>query len=86
MGKDNSLYTFCMVKPEKSKRLLVRSLARGNGMSPEKISEVTVLGYDGKLNWKHGADGLEIIFLDMPDVSPAAVTFKINYSNNFYIT
>ncbi len=78
VGKDNSLYTFCMVKPEKGERLLVKSLAKGNGMSPEKISEVKLLGYDGKLNWKHGADGLEIIFPDMPDASPAAVTFKIN--------
>lgn len=78
VGKDNSLYAFCMTKPEKGEQLLVKSLAKGNGISPEKINEVTLLGYDGNLKWKHGKDGLEIIFPDMPNASPAAVTFKIN--------
>lgn len=78
VGKDNSLYAFCMVKPEKGEQLLVKSLAKGNGLSPEKISEVKLLGYDGKLKWKHGKEGLEITFPEMPEASSAAVTFKIN--------
>ncbi len=78
VGKDNSLYAVCMVKPEKGEQLLVKSLAKGNGLSPEKISEVKLLGYDGKLKWKHGKEGLEITFPEMPEASSAAVTFKIN--------
>ncbi|MBD5358247.1 MAG: alpha-L-fucosidase [Bacteroides sp.] len=78
VGKDNSLYAFCMVKPETGERLLIKSLSMGNDIAPDKISSVKLLGYDGDLTWNRTKDGLEIKFPDYPSGSPSAVTFRIN--------
>ncbi|MDE7345674.1 MAG: alpha-L-fucosidase [Muribaculaceae bacterium] len=77
IGKDDNLYAFCMVKPEEGECLLVKSLAKGNGISPDTIKNVQLLGYDGNLEWRHGGEGLEIIFPGLPEASSAAVTFRI---------
>ncbi len=79
VGKDGKLYAFCMIKPEKDDILLIKSLAKEKGMRNEKIKDVKLLGYEGKLKWKHTPEGLEIKFPGLPaESSPAAVTFRID--------
>jgi alpha-L-fucosidase len=71
---DNTLYAFVMGWPTE-KQITIRSLAKLPGVTG-KISDVTLLGYSGRLKWTHDAEGLTI---QVPDMKPCdyAVAFKI---------
>jgi len=55
VGKDGSLYAFCMNVPEAGQTVTIHSVT-------EKPKHVSLLGYSGKLKWKHTADGLVVTY------------------------
>jgi len=59
---------------------VVRSLARPTGSAVNQIESISLLGYDGKLQWKQTADGL---FVTMPEkkVSEYTAALKITGSS-----
>ncbi len=75
VGKSGDLYAFCMTVPESGSQLCVKSLADGVD-NVNDIKEVTLLGYDGTLNWQRTADGL-LITLPDTDNYRTSVVFRI---------
>lgn len=73
VGKDGHLYAFCMAVPKTGEKLCIRTLAAPT----QSIKEVTLLGYQGRINWLQTEQGLEIT---CPDEMPfkTAVVFRIN--------
>ena len=77
IGKNGSLYIFCMTVPEPNKQLKIKSIGTNLKYFNKSITNVKLLGYDGKLEWKQEPDGLIIICPeDMP--FETAIVFKIN--------
>lgn len=76
VGKDNALYLFSMTVPEKGTRLEVKSLSPSAGYLDKPVRKVTLLGYDGSLEWKQEAGGLAIT---LPDTSGfrSSLVFRI---------
>lgn len=76
VGKDNSLYAFCMTVPSPNTTVKIKSLGANAGHYAQSIKKVSLLGYKGKLHWKQEADGLTIT---CPSKMPYAtsVVFKI---------
>ena len=66
--KNGKLYAITLLVPEK--KVLVKSLAGTNA------SDVHLVGYNDKLNWKNTSDGL---LIELPDQMPSAIAsvFKI---------
>ena len=57
IGKDGALYAFCLALPEKGRTVTIKTLAT----TVQKVTDVTLLGYKGRLRWKQTADGLQIV-------------------------
>lgn len=76
IGKNGSLYAFCMIVPEHRAQLKIKSLGKDAMKLDKPVKDVKLLGHNGKLKWKQEADGLVII---CPDEMPFAtsVVFKI---------
>ncbi len=76
VGKNGTLYTFCMTVPAPGTQLKIKSLGTDAKYKDKPIKTVGLLGYDGKLKWKQEADGLAIT---CPDEMPFAtsIVFKI---------
>ena len=74
VGKNGSLYAFCMKSPESGQKIIIKSMGKKN---LKKVRRVSLLGYDGKLKWKQTADALEII---APTSLPfqTAIVFRID--------
>ncbi|MFB3894954.1 MAG: alpha-L-fucosidase [bacterium] len=72
--KGNTLYAICLGWPEYARNYKISSLARNTIIG--KISRVSLLGYNGRLQWKQNTNGLQITW---PAVKPCdhAYTFKI---------
>jgi alpha-L-fucosidase len=72
--KGNTLYAFIMGWPEGD--AVVKALGTRSPNSPEKISHVELLGYQGSVRWTQGAEGLRV---RMPGEKPCdyAVTLKV---------
>lgn len=77
VGKNGSLYAFCMNVPKANEQIKVVSLAKKSANYPEKIKSVKLLGYNGKLKWKQDATGLTITYPKNINIETAAV-FKID--------
>jgi alpha-L-fucosidase len=77
LGKNGSLYSFCMTVPQPGAQLKIKSLGGDSGQLDKEVRSVELLGYNGKLQWKHEANGLVIT---CPNEMPfaTAVVFKIN--------
>ena len=73
--KGATLYAIALGWPEDGK-LVVRSLAKPDGQNVNKISDIRLLGYDGKLEWKQGPDGLTVT-LPAKKVSEFTAALKI---------
>lgn len=71
-GKDGSLYAICMTVPKSGDTILIKSLNEN-----DKVGEVALLGYEGKLSWKHTPEGLQIICPDTMPTATGAVAFRI---------
>ncbi|GGB23719.1 alpha-L-fucosidase [Mucilaginibacter rubeus] len=59
-GKNGALYAFCMTVPLPGTRLMIRSLGTDSKHLTKEIKSVTLLGYNGKLQWKQEAEGLSV--------------------------
>ena len=76
--KGRTLYAIALGWPADG-QLLVRSLARPAGTTINKMRNVSLLGYKGKLEWKQTSEGL-IVTLPPAKVSEVACTLKITGS------
>jgi alpha-L-fucosidase len=76
IGKNKALYAFCMTVPSPGVALKIKSLGTDATYLGKAIQRVTLLGYNGTLQWKQEADGLSII---CPSKMPfeTAVVFKV---------
>jgi alpha-L-fucosidase len=61
----NTLYAICLGWPGDSGTVTIHSLA--SGQAPVEIQSVSLLGYDGSVEWSRTADGLTV---RMPDHKP----------------
>ena len=76
VGKNGSIYAFCMAAPEPGQTLRIQSMGKAAGHLPE-AKEVSLLGYEGKLEWKQTNEALEIVCpQEIP--SPISVVFRVN--------
>jgi alpha-L-fucosidase len=74
--KGKNLYAFLLAWPE-SRTATVKALAKNSPqVEGRKITDVSLLGYGGKLEWKQTADGLEVT---LPEQAPSeyVVTLRI---------
>lgn len=77
IGKNGSLYAFCMTVPEPGTQLKIKSIGKDAKNLDKPVKTVKLLGYEGKLKWKQEADGLAIT---CPKKMPfgTSIVFKIN--------
>ena len=77
VGKDGSLFAYCLTVPAGGSHIKIKSLGTAAQLFPKGIQSVSLLGTSPKLAWKQEADGLEIA---LPEKFPAkyVVGFKIN--------
>lgn len=77
VGKDGSLYAFCMTVPAAGEELKITSLATNANLRQAPVRAVTLLGSNARIEWRQTADGLVI---HCPAEMPfkTAVAFKIN--------
>jgi alpha-L-fucosidase len=73
VGKNGSLYAFCMTVPQAGEKLLIHALTRADF---GKVKRVSLLGYDGKVSWRQTAEGLEITYPAKAQ-GATAVTFRV---------
>jgi alpha-L-fucosidase len=77
LGKNGALYAFCMTVPVSGTQLTIKSLGTDSKYLNRQVKSVTLLGNNGKLQWKQAADGLSITCPpDMPFAT--SVVFKID--------
>jgi alpha-L-fucosidase len=60
IGKNGSLYAFCMNVPALGTALKIKSLGTDAKYLSKPVQTIKLLGYDGELQWKQEADGLAI--------------------------
>jgi alpha-L-fucosidase len=60
IGKNGSLYAFCMNVPIPGTQLKIKSIGADAKYLDKPVKSVKLLGYDGKMKWKQEADGLTI--------------------------
>lgn len=77
VGKNGSIYAFCMNVPTSGTTIKIKSLGADAGYLDHDIKSVKLLGYKGTLQWKMEADGLSITY---PEKIPFAtsVVFRID--------
>lgn len=77
VGKNGSLYAFCMNVPVSEALVKIKSLGNNANNLSKPVKSVELLGFDGILNWKQETDGLTITCpKEMPYAT--AVVFKID--------
>lgn len=76
VGKDGTLYAWCMTVPKAGDKLTIVSLGTNKGLFDKKIRSVELMGTEQSVDWKQNADGLEIVYPDSVDLK-AAVGFRI---------
>ena len=74
VGKNGSLYAFCMKSPEAGQKIVIKSMGK---KSLKKVRKVSLLGYNGKLKWKQTTGALEVTAPTTLPFQTVAV-FKIN--------
>ncbi|MBN1769109.1 MAG: alpha-L-fucosidase [Prolixibacteraceae bacterium] len=60
VGKNGSLFAFCMIVPKAGSKLKIKALGLDNKNLDKPIKNVTLLGYNGNLKWKQETDGLVV--------------------------
>ena len=76
VGKDGTLYAWCMTVPKAGDKLTIASLGTNKGLFDKKIRSVELMGMEQSVDWKQNADGLEIVYPDSVDLK-TAVGFRI---------
>jgi alpha-L-fucosidase len=56
--KGNTVYAICMARPDGE--AIIKSLALGNDLVDGRVTGVSLLGFDGRLEWNQQSDGLHI--------------------------
>jgi alpha-L-fucosidase len=77
VGKNGSLYSFCMIVPSPGTVLKIKSLGTDAKFLGKPVTTVKLLGYDGKLEWKQESNGLTVICPSEMPFATSAV-FKID--------
>lgn len=77
VGKDGSLYAWCMTLPKPGVELTIKSLGTNAKLLDGPIKSVRLLGNKAKLDWKQTADGLVIQYPKSSKLK-MAVGFKIS--------
>lgn len=76
IGKNGSLYAFCMTIPTPNATLKIKSLGSKSKHWKKPIKSVKLIGHDGELKWKQDANGLIINY--PKDMSfETAIVFEI---------
>ncbi len=77
IGKDESLYAFCMTVPKPGTVLKIKSIGKKSEKLDKKVKNIKLLGYNGKLKWTQKDDGL---LITCPSQMPfeTSIVFKIN--------
>jgi alpha-L-fucosidase len=77
VGKNGSLYAFCLTIPQAGTKLKIKSLGIDAKNMSKPVKSVKLIGYSGKLKWRQEADGLMI---SAPTKMPfsTSVVFKID--------
>ena len=70
-----TLYAIALGWPEDG-QLVIRSLAKPRGENVNNITQISLLGYDGKIDWTQTADGL-VVTLPAKKVSEYTTALKI---------
>lgn len=73
--KGPALYAFTLGWPE-DRKITIRSLAKPDGSDVNNIERITLLGYDGNIDWKQSPEGLQVT-LPERKVSPYTAALKI---------
>lgn len=76
VGKDGTLYAWCMTVPKAGDKLTIASLGTAKGLLDKKIRSVELMGTEQSVDWKQNVDGLEIVYPDSVDLK-TAVGFRI---------
>ena len=82
--KGPTLYAFALGWPE-DRKITIRSLAKPAGSDVNHIEAISLLGYDGKLDWQQTADGLTVT-LPEQKVSEYTAALKITGSKLTNVT
>lgn len=75
--KGGTLYAIVLAWPE-NRKLVVRSLAKGAAL----VGSVSLLGHDGRLEWKQTARGLEV---RLPDEKPCDHAFVLKITDSAFV-
>lgn len=78
VGKDGSLYVWCMTVPSDGDELNVTSLGKNSKLLDKEIKSVELLGSKGKLEWEQGEDGLKIVYPGSDKIHSVA-GFKVEF-------
>lgn len=79
-GKNGLLYAFCMAVPEKGKEVAFLSLGRSSQYANRPVASVSLLGYDGKVEFRQESEKLVVM---MPDAaSEYCSVFKIVFDGD----
>jgi alpha-L-fucosidase len=72
--KGDTLYAFVMGWP--GKQAVIKPLSTTSSLSPQKVKNVELLGYQGKVNWTQDENGLTVL---LPEQKPCdyAIALKI---------
>ena len=82
--KGSTLYAIALGWPE-DRKITIRSLAKPAGSDVNHIEAISLLGYDGKLDWQQTAEGLTVT-LPEQKVSEYTAALKISGSNLTNVT
>jgi alpha-L-fucosidase len=77
VGKNGSLYAFCMVVPEGGTTVKIKSLGKDSKNLDQPVKSVKLLGLEGKMIWKQEGDAL-VITCPAEMTFSTSVVFKIN--------
>lgn len=76
VGKNNALYAFTMDIPKAGQEVTIHALGKKSHFMNKKISNVSLLGYNGRIKWKQTAEGLVITYPKDSHLAASAV-FRI---------
>jgi alpha-L-fucosidase len=72
----NTLYAFFLDWPEEGEPLIIQSLS--NNHPPKVIAHVSLLGYDGELDWERSDQGLRV---QLPPRPPSAFAYTLKITS-----
>lgn len=79
VGKNGDVYAFCMASPEGGQTVNIHSMGKNAEYMP-KVKNVSLLGYEGDLQWTQTDEALEI---QCPETLPftTSIVFRVTEDN-----